>query len=134
MDDDRVIKMAQKRVRAKKKFYKHFGAFIAVTGFFLALNVLTFDESGNWWFFFPILPWGVAILIHYFNVFGLPASNNALTPEWESEELEKEIKRLRNELHTRMEKQPEGLDLNEQMELKELEKEQDKRWREEDLV
>ncbi len=134
MGEDRILKMAQKRVSAKKRFYKHLSAYIAVAGFFLAVNVFSFDASGDWWFYWPVLPWGIGLLIHYFSVFGLPAANNALTPEWESAELEKEVARLRGELHKRLEEEPEGLNLNEQMELKELEKEQDKRWKDEDLV
>jgi len=85
--------LARKKVKKKKGFYTHLSVFIAVGIFFLAMNIATFHESGEWWFFFPLLPWSVGLFIHYFSIFGLPGTD-ILTKEWEDRELEKEMKKL----------------------------------------
>ena len=58
------------------------------------MNILKWE--GEWWFFFPLLPWGIAISIHYLSVFGFPI-NKILSADWEEKELQKEMKRLKNE-------------------------------------
>ena len=136
MDEKHIYKQAKKRVEKKKGFYKHLSVFIAVGFFFLAMNLVTFfngDADGpNLWFFYPMLPWSIGLLIHYFSVFGLPGSN-ALSEKWEEEELAKELARLRRNRQGRLEapvEPEEGLDL------KELEKEKEARpnWEDKDLV
>ena len=136
MDEQQIYKRAKERVEKKKGFYKHLSAFIAVGVFFLAMNIFTIlkgesDGSGVW-FFFPLLPWSIGLIIHYFTVFGLPGSR-ALSEKWEEEELAREMARLRRRQAGRLEapaEEAEGLDL------KELEKEKQVRpgWQDEDLV
>ena len=92
MYEDRY-NLARKKVKKKKGFYTHLGVYIAVGIFFLAMNIATFHESQEWWFFFPLLPWSIGLFIHYFSIFGLPGTD-ILTKEWEDRELEKEMQRL----------------------------------------
>ncbi|MEZ5041088.1 MAG: 2TM domain-containing protein [Saprospiraceae bacterium] len=123
---DPIYQQARKRVQEKKGFYTHLTVYISVGAFFLAMNILTMDpgESDKWWFFFPLLPWGVGLLIHYFSVFGLPGTD-ILTQKWEEQEMEKELQRLRkNEVETPEEK----------LDLKEVQKIKREDWSEEDLV
>ncbi len=124
--DEKLMKKAKKRVEEKKGFYGHLSTYIAMAIFFMVMNFVTWD--GEFWFFFPLLPWGVGLLIHYFSVFGLPF-NQILSSDWEDKELAKEIQRLQ---------QKKGVDVSEisdeQLELRELEKQKSKDWREEDLV
>ena len=136
MDEQRIYKQAKQKVEKKKGFYKHLSAFIAVGFFFVAMNVATFfngdADAPHLWFFYPMLPWSIGLLIHYFSIFGLPGSN-ALSEKWEEEELAKELARLRRMQQGRLgapAEPEEGLDL------KELEKEKEARtnWEEEDLV
>ena len=129
--EEHIYKTAKKRVKEKKGFFTHLGAYIAVGIFFLTLNLLTFD--GEFWFFFPLLPWGAGLLIHYFSVFGLPG----LTSNWEEKELRKEMNKLRNIVRDEYEeeryeklKRPE---IEEELELKEFKKLR-KEWDDSDLV
>lgn len=136
---DPVYNRARRQVKKKKGFYKHLSAYIAVGIFFLAMNLLTFKDSQEWWFFFPMLPWGVGLLIHYFSIFGLPGVQ-ALTPEWEEKELHREMERLRRQQHLEKDSSPPklegprepGLDLPELDKLPEKDKQ--KRWDEDELV
>ncbi len=109
MTDD--LKRARSRVKKKKGFFVHLGVFLSVGLFFLLINLLTYD--GEFWFFFPMLPWGVGLAIHYIAVFGIPGTD-ILTHEWEKRELEKEMFNLRRKRQMLGQNQDEeGLDLNE---------------------
>ncbi len=135
MSSDSVIRKAEKRVKAKKGFYVHLGSFISVGVFFLLMNFFTYD--GEWWFFFPLLPWLVGVLIHYFVTFGFPGTD-ILTEGWEERQLEKEVRAIlqkgggfpRNE--TEMNKE---LPLpDDRLELPDPEKIPEKRWSDKDFV
>lgn len=127
---DQIVNQAQKRVKQKKGFYKHLAAFIGVGFFFFAMNIFTlFEEGPEIWFFFPLLPWSVGLIIHYFNVFGFPGTG-ALTPEWEEKEIQKEVKALRRKMGYPQNKSYE----EESLELKELRKEKADNWEQDDLV
>ncbi len=126
-----AYKKAQKRVKEKKGFYSHLSVFISVGLFFFFLNMA--DGFHDVWFFFPILPWGVGLSIHYFSVFGLPGTD-LLTKEWEDRELEREMRRLGYDpnqapLYEEEEREEEELDL------REIQRErQEKGLRDEDFV
>ncbi len=129
-EENELIKKAKKRVEDKKGFYVHLSVYISTGLFFLTMNVLNWE--GKFWFFYPLLPWGIGLLIHYFAVFGLPISK-VLSADWEERELAKEIERLKAD-------NPD-LDLNElkdNLELKELRKEEaekkSKNWSDDELV
>lgn len=123
---DPIYDQARKRVQEKKGFYTHLTVFISVGIFFFAMNVLTRDpwEPNEWWFFFPLLPWGVGLLIHYFSVFGLPGTD-ILTQKWEEQEMEKELQRLRKK---------EDMVQEEKLDLKQVRKVKKDNWNEDDLV
>ncbi len=131
-----IYERARKRVSQKKEFYKHVAIYLTFCAFFLALNLLRFN--GKYWFYWPALGWGIGLLIHYFNVFGLPGG--IAGEDWESKELEKEIERQRN-LQTGPplpddEPYPDELDLpdeEERLELKEFKKLR-REWDDKDFV
>jgi len=83
---DQQYKAAQKRVKQKKGFFVHFAVYLSVGLFFFLMNLATFE--GDWWFFFPLLPWGMGLGIHYLITFGFPGSG-VLSREWEEKELQK---------------------------------------------
>jgi hypothetical protein len=59
-------KAAKKRADDLRGVFTHLGAFIAVGVFFFIINFAT--DRQNWWFFYPMLPWGVGMAIHAWNV------------------------------------------------------------------
>lgn len=73
----------------------HLGVYLAAGLFFLVINLITM-ENGILWFYWPMIPWGMGLLIHYFGVFGLPGTNE-LVEKWELEETARELKRMRGE-------------------------------------
>lgn len=89
--DDPKYKEARKRVKAKQEFYRHIGTYVVMSAFFFLLNAVT--AFGHWWFFWPMLGWGMAVLFHYVDVFGIPGVE-PMTAEWEERQLREEMDRL----------------------------------------
>lgn len=121
------IEIAKKRVKEKKEFFEHLSSFLTMSGFFFLLNAIT--SFGQWWFFWPILGWGIAVILHYFSVFGIPGVGH-LDKNWEQQALKKELDKLSRESHN------DFLDLKDDFELKQPIKKarSEKKWDEDDLV
>lgn len=128
---DEMYRKAQKRVKKKKRFYSHLSSFIAVGIFFLLINVFTYKHSHEWWFFFPMLPWAVGLIIHYFSVFGLPLKDG-MTKDWEDKEIEKEMRKLARKEGKLIDN--DDFDIDASLDLKELEKMREKKWDDDELV
>lgn len=134
MANKSVLAKAQKKVKAKKGFFTHLSVYLSVGIFFLLLNVLTYD--GEWWFFFPLLPWLIGLLIHYFTMFGVPGTE-ILTEGWEERELEKEVRAILRKEHLLSADEPASNELPappEGLELPDVEKVTEKRLSDSDFV
>jgi len=59
---------ARKQVDEEKGFYSHATSYIVVNGFLFALDFFT--SPGHWWFYWPLLGWGIGLASHGFQVFG----------------------------------------------------------------
>ncbi len=127
--DEALYEEARKRVKKKKGFYGHLSAFIAVGLFFFIMNMST--SPNELWFPFPMMGWGIGLVIHYFSVFGIPGMKGALTEEWEDRETANEMKKLVNRYKPIVDEE-----IDNHLELKEIQKEKtaQKRWSDEDLV
>ena len=106
---------AKKRLSKKREFYRHLRTYLAFSIFFFVLNALT--DFGDWWFYWPVLGWGLAVLIQGLSVVGPFA-------RWEEDQMDREIRRLGSS---------QGEDETEQLELRQLSG-SEKDWKEEDLV
>lgn len=62
-----VEQRARAEARRMREFMTHLGSFVAVGLFFLILNLVTNPHS--LWFFWPMLPWSVGLVIHGWKVF-----------------------------------------------------------------
>ncbi len=52
----------------RQDFFKHFRTYLAMSIFFVVLNVLT--PTGHFWAIYPILGWGLGVLMEYWSLFG----------------------------------------------------------------
>ena len=59
---------AKERVEALKGFYIHLAVYVIVNLFLFLLNILVSPDS--LWFIWPLLGWGIAIVLHAVSVFG----------------------------------------------------------------
>jgi hypothetical protein len=117
------LKKARERVKKKKEFYSHLSTYVVMGIFFFVLNAVT--AFGSWWFHWPLLGWGIGVLFHYFDVFGLPGVGD-ISDEWEAREIEAEMRRMGGS----------ETEETDELELKEMQKEraEKKRWDDSELV
>lgn len=128
MSVDYKYEQARQKVEEKKKFFKGLSSYLVMCTFFVVLNTITF--SGGWWFMWPMMGWGIAIAIKYFQLFGLPGMEQYGSDEWEEKEMEKELKRMRRKDSGRREYYPEE---EEGLELRQMQTEK-RGWRDDELV
>ena len=58
---------AHARVQAIKGFYIHASVFVMVNIALFTINALT---GGAWWFYWPLVGWGIGLGAHALGVFG----------------------------------------------------------------
>ena len=87
---------AEKRVEAKLGFYRHLAVYIGVNLLLFLINV--FSSRGEWWFYWPLLGWGIGVFFHFLKVF---VTGGQLTEKVKEgmirKELEKEEKQEKQE-------------------------------------
>lgn len=89
MESDERYRRAKRRVRVLKGFYIHLATYIGVMALIFFIDFLT---GGGWWFYWPLLGWGIGIIAHAFTVFGI---TGFLGSEWE----EKKTRDLMNKMN-----------------------------------
>lgn len=134
MNENEQYLQARKRVKEKKKFYNHLSIYLVMGGFFFLINY--FSSPGTWWFYWPMLGWGIGLAMQYLKVFGLTSAGIG-TKEWEEREIEKELNRMG--VPKALKQKPlknESLDLDDHLQLKEIKRDKTKvaRYSDEDLV
>ena len=124
--DEQYYDQARKRVLKKKRFFNHLKSFVIVNAIMLVVVAL----DGEPFQFLPAtLFWGMGLAFHYVKVFGIPGTN-ILTPEWEDEEIRKEMERMKGSPKKEEKAEVPPPSPEEPLELKELRKNYD----EKDLV
>jgi hypothetical protein len=68
--DDRAYLAAKKRADALLGFYIHLLAYVSVNIALFVINVLTRNDGGYWWFYWPLAGGGVGLLVHALVAFG----------------------------------------------------------------
>jgi len=58
---------AKERVEALRGFYIHLSVYVVVNLFLFLLNIITSPDV--LWFYWPLLGWGIAIVVHALSVF-----------------------------------------------------------------
>ena len=68
--EDPAYKTALERAEMLQGFFTHLLVYVTVnTGLFF-INLFTRGEDGSWWFYWPLLGWGIGLTIHSIVVFG----------------------------------------------------------------
>jgi hypothetical protein len=75
--------------RRRKGFRSHLFSFLVVNAFLFAINLLT---PGPWWFFWPLLAWGIGLVFH-----AREALSNEVGPSEIRRELRRDGERARKE-------------------------------------
>jgi hypothetical protein len=85
--EQRRYERAHARVQAVKGFYVHAMAFVVVNVALFAINALV---GGGWWFYWPLIGWGIGLGLHAFGVFGF-GGNGPLGREWEERKIQEMV-------------------------------------------
>ncbi|MFH1279470.1 MAG: 2TM domain-containing protein [Candidatus Eisenbacteria bacterium] len=85
MEDQERYERAKKRVQEIKGFYSHLITYVLVNALLFLIDLLSRD--GHWWFYWPMLGWGIGLVAHGLSVFGILG---LFGPGWE----EKKIREL----------------------------------------
>lgn len=67
--ENKAYERAVKRVKDLKGFYANLSSYCVVIPFLLILNLISSPE--HLWFYWPMLGWGIGILAHAVNTFGI---------------------------------------------------------------
>jgi hypothetical protein len=68
MDEQTRYEDAKKRVGEIKDFYQHLVTYVVINAFLFVINRLT--SPGYNWFVWPLLGWGIGLVLHALTVFG----------------------------------------------------------------
>lgn len=71
-NENLAYEKAARRVKELKGFYGNLTSYCLVIPFLLVLNLITSPE--HLWFYWPMLGWGIGLLAHGINVFGIGKS------------------------------------------------------------
>ena len=70
---DDALARARRRAEELQGFYIHLIVYLVVNAGLFAINALTRGDNGPWWFYWPLLGWGIGLLVHaavvFFGVF-----------------------------------------------------------------
>lgn len=88
--DNKQLK-ARKRIEAIKAFYQHLFAYCLFTPFTIFINYYTYWDYK--WFWFSVIPWGIAVAIHGFYVFVYKGN---FGNQWEERKIEELMRKEQN--------------------------------------
>lgn len=138
MSDSRYYEKAREKVEEKKKFHNHLRSYIIVNMIMLFTGVF-FRSRGGWMMvaFF----WGIGLFSHYVKAYGFMGLGD--NDDWEDEEIEKEVERMkarakyrndRNPPHDKEQGADSDFDMDEYLDLDQPQPMPRKNYSEDDLV
>jgi hypothetical protein len=82
---------ARDRVQEVKGFYAHAVMFLVANVALVILNLATLEKNdGVLWFIWPLIGWGVVLVVHAISVFGI---GRFLGRGWEQHQIQRELDR-----------------------------------------
>lgn len=87
--DERIYEEARKRVKARRDFLFHLGAWVLVN-IILLIIWATVGDRHEVWFVFPLGIWGAFVALHGLNVFFFSRKSDISAIEKEAERIKKE--------------------------------------------
>jgi len=84
-DENKLRKLAERRVKERRDLYSHIIVYICINGFFVALDLIKHDAIT--WSKYLLLAWGVGLAIHIFTTISFLADKG--------DKVEREMEKLR---------------------------------------
>ena len=92
MTEEELRKIARKRAKAKTGFYIHLIVYVIVNVLLVSIWYFTSDSNGIPWFVYPLVGWGIALVIH-----GVVAFRGSSLDNMEDRMTERELAKLKAE-------------------------------------
>ena len=89
MSEEQIYEEARLRVKERKGFWGHFGAWASINIILIIIWALT-DLGGYPWFLWPLGVWGVFVLFHFLRVFVFERKSDVGAIEREAEKIKRE--------------------------------------------
>lgn len=89
--EDNKYDKAKKRVRMIKGFYIHLAVYVLVNILLFLINILT--SPGVFWFYWPLLGWGIGLASHAIFVYG---SGSWFDSDWEEKKIAEMLEKEQN--------------------------------------
>ncbi|MEX1124112.1 MAG: 2TM domain-containing protein [Acidimicrobiia bacterium] len=74
---DLAYRQARERAEMVQGLYIHLLVFAVINAGLFAINWLTRSDNGSWWFQWPLLIWGIGLIVHV-----LVTVAPVFSPEW----------------------------------------------------
>lgn len=91
MDENQDYAKAKNRVHAIRGFYTHLIVFAIVNLVLFLINL--FNRSSGWWFYWPLIGWGIGIIIQAYHTF-IPGG--LLGSKWEEKKIREYMEKHKN--------------------------------------
>lgn len=89
LSEEQIYEHAEKRVEARKGFFFHLIAYIAVN--IMLVLIWAFAAGGGYpWFIFPLGGWGIGLLFHGLGVFVFLQTSDKASIEKEAEKIRRQ--------------------------------------------
>ena len=102
LSEEELYEEAKKRVKDKRRFYNHLGAYLVVNAILIVIWALSGDATNEWsdygtwtgnkWFLWPLCIWGFFVLLNFLQVFIFKTSVRG-----EKSAIEKEVEKIKKE-------------------------------------
>ena len=90
MTEEQIYEEAKLRVKKKRDFWGHFGAWAVVNIVLIVIWALSYNPTGQLWFLYPLCIWGVFVLLHGLRVFVFERKSDISAIEKEKEKIRRE--------------------------------------------
>lgn len=75
--EDQAYRQARERAEMVQGLYIHMLVFAVINAGLFAINWVTRGDNGSWWFQWPLLIWGIGLIVHV-----LVTVAPVFSPEW----------------------------------------------------
>lgn len=89
-DETETYRQARKRAEMLQGLYVHLLVFAVINAGLFGINLLTRGDGGVWWFQWPLLGWGVGLLVHL-----LVTVAPVFSPDWADRRAERMVQQRR---------------------------------------
>jgi hypothetical protein len=87
-DDEQLrYEAAKKRAENLQGLYIHLIVYAVVNTCLFLINAVTRGEGGTWWFYWPMLIWGIGLLIH------VATFLRVFSPDWAERKAQESLRR-----------------------------------------